>query len=270
MSYFSGKNVLITGGGSGIGRLMSYIIESKGANVIVIDISEKLLDNLKKETTIAGYRIYTYQCDISDRQSVYKTSESILNEFNHIDVLINNAGIVQGKKLSDTDDYLIEKTLSINLLGMIWVTKAFLNNMIERNSGHIVNIASAGSFVGVSGMADYVASKFGVFGFHESLRAEFNKNDNNIFTTIIFPYYINTGMFEGVKSRFPLLLPILKPQTAAVKFVNAIENRKSRFITPWIVNLVPGLRLLPVKIFDLIIEFFGIQNSMENFKGRKP
>lgn len=94
--------------------------------------------------------------------------------------------------------------------------------MIERNSGHIVTIASIAGWVGVNRLADYCASKFGAVGFDESLRFEMRDRKKNIKTTCICPYYINTGMFDGVKSKFPLLLPILSEDYATTRIVNGI------------------------------------------------
>mmetsp|Transcript_39481 Transcript_39481/g.35251 ORF Transcript_39481/g.35251 Transcript_39481/m.35251 type:complete len:95 (-) Transcript_39481:240-524(-) len=94
--------------------------------------------------------------------------------------------------------------------------------MIAKNKGHIVTIASNAGLVGVCGLADYCASKFGAVGFDESLRMELRKIKSNVKTTCICPYYIDTGMFDGVKTRFPLLFPILKPNYVARRICNAI------------------------------------------------
>src|SRR5690606_13138098 len=114
---------------------------------------------------------------------------------------------------------------------LYWTTRAFLPGMVDRNEGHIVTIASAGGLIGVPRMTDYSASKFAAVGFDDSLRVELKRlGYHGIRTTVVCPFYINTGMFKGVKTRFPWLLPILEPDEAANKIVSAIEKNKQRLI----------------------------------------
>ena len=87
--------------------------------------------------------------------------------------------------------------------------------MIQKNKGHIVTIASIAGHTGVAGLADYSASKFGAVGFDESVRMEIFKLKKNIKTTCICPFFIDTGMFEGVKAKIPCFLPILKEKWAS-------------------------------------------------------
>ncbi len=106
-------------------------------------------------------------------------------------------------------------------------------------------------------------------GFTESIRAELNQLAPGVNTTIICPFYITTGMFEGVKTRFPWLLPILDERYAADRMVTAIGQCRPRLIMPWLVYAVPLLRLLPVPLFDWIANFLGVNVSMHDFQGRK-
>lgn len=118
-------------------------------------------------------------------------------------------------------------------------------------------------------MTDYSASKFAAIGFDDSLRVELRRMGySGIRTTVVCPYYINTGMFNGVKTRFPWLLPIMEPEDAVNKIINAIEKNKQRLIMPpFALVTYPG-RLLPLSLFDRIADFVGINNSMDDFKGR--
>ena len=96
--------------------------------------------------------------------------------------------------------------------------------MIQRNRGHIVTIASASGLIGVARLADYASSKWAAVGFDESLRAELSKVAPGVMTTVVCPFYINTGMFRGVRSRFPFLLPILEEDDVARRVVHAIQT----------------------------------------------
>jgi all-trans-retinol dehydrogenase (NAD+) len=140
--------------------------------------------------------------------------------------------------------------------------------MIGRDTGHLVTVSSAAGILGVTGLADYCASKFAVFGFHEAMRMELHRRGSKVRTTIVCPYYIDTGMFAGVKSRFSLLLPILKSEDVARRTVLAILKNRQRLIMPGIVRGIFFLRVFPVWIFDKVIDFLGVSNSMDDFKGR--
>ena len=142
--------------------------------------------------------------------------------------------------------------------------------MIERRRGHVVTIASASALVGVAKLADYAASKWAAMGFDESLRAELRQIAPAIQTTVVCPYYIDTGMFRGVKSRFPWLLPILDENDVAARIVDCIQRDKRRLLMPPAVHLLPLLRMLPVGAFDWIATFLGVNASMDEFKGRGP
>jgi all-trans-retinol dehydrogenase (NAD+) len=140
--------------------------------------------------------------------------------------------------------------------------------MIERGRGHVVTIASASGLIGVAKLTDYASSKWAAVGFDESLRAELRKSARGVKTTVVCPYYIDTGMFRGVKSRFPRLLPILSESAVAERVVSAIRQDKRRVVMPGLVSLIPAMRLLPVAAFDWVATFLGVNASMDEFKGR--
>lgn len=143
--------------------------------------------------------------------------------------------------------------------------------MLLKNHGHIVTIASIAGHTGVCGLVDYCASKFGAVGFDESLRMEMRKLGKNIKTTCICPYFINTGMFDGVKTRFPLLLPILTEEYATKRIVNAILQEEPMVIMPWFLNTALAIRqFVPTCVSDALSDFFGSSDSMADFKGRGP
>jgi all-trans-retinol dehydrogenase (NAD+) len=148
--------------------------------------------------------------------------------------------------------------------------KAFLPDMVRANSGYIVTIASAGGIVGSAGLVDYTASKFAAFGFDEALRAELKKQKLNIHTAVVCPYFMKGDMFEGVKTRFSFLLPILNAEQVSERIVNTIARKKRRLIMPPLVYATWPLRLLPVAIFDKAATFLGINDAMDQFRGRRP
>jgi all-trans-retinol dehydrogenase (NAD+) len=199
---------------------------------------------------------------------VYHQAERIRSTLGPVDVLVNNAGIVAGKSFLKTPDERIIKTMEVNVFSHFWTLKALLPSMIERNQGHIVTISSAAGIIGVTGLADYSAEKFAIFGLHEAIRMELRRQRSAVRTTVVCPFFIDTGMFAGVKTRFPFLLPILKSDYAARRIVQSILKNKKRLIMPRFVFAVYLLRLLPVGAFDAMADFFGVNRSMDNFTGR--
>jgi all-trans-retinol dehydrogenase (NAD+) len=269
MKKVNGKVILITGGASGLGRLMAFDFARRGARVAVWDIHEQALKEVEKEAAGEGLSITGMVCDVTDKSAVYHHAQSLTKKLGPLDVLVNNAGIVSGKTLLETPDAKIEKTMQVNVLALFWTVKAFLPEMIERKSGHVVTIASAAGLIGVRGLADYCASKFAAVGFDEALRMELSRLKSPVKTTVICPFFIDTGMFAGVKTRFPLFLPILKPKTAVKRIIRAILKNRKRLIMPAFAYSVLLLRCFPLGIMDMVANFFGISHAMDDFKGRE-
>ena len=152
------------------------------------------------------------------------------------------------------------------------VALQFLPDMIARNSGHICNISSAGGLISNPKMSVYAASKWAVIGWSDSVRIELEQMGSRVKVTTIAPYYIKTGMFDGVKSP---IVPLMKPEYAARQIIRAIEkNSLVKVVTKLIplpyhfVRFMQGI--LPVRLFDWVFgEVFGIYHSMDNFTGRK-
>jgi short-subunit dehydrogenase len=184
-----------------------------------------------------------------------------------IDILINNAGIVVGKYFIDHTHEDIDKTMGINSNALMHITREFLGDMMQTKQGHIVNIASAAGMVSNPKLSVYVASKFAVIGWSDSLRLEMEKEKTNVKITTVTPFYISTGMFDGVKSS---IIPIVKPQNAVNKIIRGIENDRLYVRMPGIVNWVYFVKgVLPARWFDTIVgKWFGMHATMNEFKGR--
>jgi all-trans-retinol dehydrogenase (NAD+) len=259
----AGKVVLITGGGHGIGRLMALRFSKLGAKVVLWDLNQELLAKVEEEIITSGGKVSTNVVDVANRELVYKTARAV----GRVDILINNAGIVTGKTVLESPDALMEKTVQVNTIAHFWTIKAFLPGMIERSDGHIVTISSAASLSGVPGLLDYCASKFGAYGTAESLYMEIRKKKWNVKTLVVCPFYINTGMFAGAKSKIPWLLDIQDQNYVADRIVLAIRRGEERLYFPWFLTLVPMLRVLPMPWQAWIAEIIGTADSMDDFVG---
>jgi all-trans-retinol dehydrogenase (NAD+) len=268
MTDFREKNVLITGAASGIGRLLAEKSAAAGARVILWDIDSEALADAAAEIKGQGHSVALYRCDVSDREEIQATAARVLADCGPVSILVNNAGVVTGKPLLEASDEQIERTLRINALAHFWTVRAFLPAMLEQGSGHVVTVASAAGLVAAPRLSDYCASKFAAVGFDESLRLELADAGHAIKTTLVCPFYVGTGMFEGVKTRFAWLLPILEPEYVVDRIIKAIRNDRRRLIMPRFAYTAFPLRLLPVRWFDALIDFFGVSRSMDEFKGR--
>ena len=166
MTKLKDKTILITGGASGIGKIMSRLSLEKNAKVIIWDINTQNIENTLKELSDLG-NISTYVVDVSNLVQIQETAKKIKDEHGNIDILINNAGIVVGKYFHEHTAEEIEKTMMINANAPMHVTTNFLSEMIERNSGHICNIASSASLLANPKMSVYAASKWSVFAWSD-------------------------------------------------------------------------------------------------------
>ena len=267
MSKLRNKTILITGGASGIGVIMSRLSLEKKAKVIIWDINTRNIEKTLKKLRPLG-NITSYVIDISDIQQIKKTAQQLKKEHGNIDVLINNAGIVVGKYFHEYTTAEIEKTFSINSTAPMHICNQFLKNMMEENTGHICNIASSASLVANPKMSAYAASKWSIFAWSDSLRLEMKQLQKNIQVTTILPYYINTGMFDGVQSR----IPILEAEATALTIIKAIEKNKKIITIPgWIYRFTRfGQAIMSVDVFDWFAgSVMGIYKTMEDFKGRE-
>ena len=267
------RRVLVTGGAQGMGLLIACGAAERGAHVAIWDLNDKALPDAASRISAARRSddqiVASDAVDVGDPNAVSGAAERLRASFGEMDVLVNNAGVVSGKRLVDLSPEEVLRTLRVNTAALFWTTGAFLPSMIERGEGHIVTMGSAGGLIGVPGLSDYCASKFGAVGFHESLRNELRRTAPGVRTSLICPFFVDTGMFAGVRTRFPFLLPILEPSRVAKAAVRAIEKDRAMVVLPWFINSLKLLRLLPAGWLDPIAAFFGIHSAMDTFSGRQ-
>lgn len=268
MSKLEGKRVLITGGAQGIGYEMAMKFADRGAQIVLADINEDTLADATQKLVARGAVAWGFQVDVTNPASIAALRARIATEAGPIDVLINNAGVVFGGPFSETPLERHFKTYEVNVLGLVAMTHAFLEDLIARPESHLVHIASASGLIGLPYGATYASSKWAVIGFGESIRAELNvQGHDHVKHTIVCPSYIGTGMFEGAEA--PKATSILKPEALAEKVVHAVERDTIHVLEPFMVKLTPLIKaLLPVGIYDKISHLFGADTSMAHWTGR--
>lgn len=267
MKSFNGKTVLITGGASGIGKIMARLLLEEKSTIVIWDMNKQGIDDTVQEYAHMG-SIRGYVLDVCNQEQVKNMAIKVKEDVGAIDVLINNAGIIVGKYFHEHSVTDVLKTMDVNTIAPMLITSEFLPGMMSRNTGHICNIASSAGMVANPKMAVYAASKWALTGWSDSLRLEMQQLKKNINVTTIMPYYINTGMFNGVQSR----LPILNPEVVAKKIITAIKKNKKIVTLPGYLYRLTRISqgLLGIGAFDWVADhIFGIYKTMEHFTGRK-
>ena len=243
-------------------------LERGASRVIIWDINPKNIALTISELSRIG-KVNGYVVDVSRNEMVIEAFNKVKAECGEVDILINCAGIVTSNKTFDkmTGDEIV-RTMNINTIAPMFVARAMLPGMIARNKGHICTIASAGGMLSNPKMSVYAASKWGVIGWSDSVRIELQEMKSDVHVTTVAPYYINTGMFDGVKSR---IIPILKPEYVARKVLNAIERNVSFKGIPFGFHFIRFWQaILPTRVFDWLFgDLFGIYHTMDDFTGRK-
>ena len=191
---YDGKTVLVTGAGYGIGRAIALRFAREGARVGVLDVDLETAGETVGLITSAGGVAHAVRADVSKSDEVKKAVDDISSKLGPIDVLVNNAGIRYVRKVLEMTDEEWNRTISINLTGMFYLTKAVAPQMLARGGGKIVNVGSMSGLIGQLGRAAYGASKGGVLQLTRSLAVELGPTIN---VNAVAPGYIETSINEA-------------------------------------------------------------------------
>ena len=226
-----GKNIVVTGGGNGVGRELVLNLLSKGARVITVDIRREALEETF-QLSGDNKNLFIHMLDISNKDAVLAFADEVIFKYKHIDGIINNAGIIQPFfHLNDLDLDRIEKVMNVNFYGTLYMTKAFLPHLLTRPEAHITNVSSMGGFLPVPGQGIYGASKAAVKLMTEAMHAELTGTKVNV--TVVFPGAVATD----IKKNSDLVSKVnpedahgkmLLPKDAASQIVSAMEHNKYR------------------------------------------
>jgi 3-oxoacyl-[acyl-carrier protein] reductase len=192
MESLQGKNAIVTGAGKGIGKAIAIALAKEGVQVGLIARTSKDLEAVAAEIKALGMKAAFAVADISSITEVNKAVESIQSELGNTDILINNAGTGTFGKFLELSPEQWENQIKVNLFGVYYATRAVLPQMIERQTGDIVNVSSTAGLTGAAVTSAYSASKFGVMGLTESLMQEVRKH--NIRVTAMAPSTVVTEL----------------------------------------------------------------------------
>ncbi|ANQ53063.1 short-chain dehydrogenase [Thermosipho affectus] len=192
-----GKVCIITGAGSGIGKVASLLFAKEGAKVIACDVVEENLKKLKEENE----SIDTYKLDVCDRSAIKKMVDEIVEKYGKIDVLVNNAGITRDALLLKMKEEDWDKVIDVNLKGVFNMTQAVAPIMLKNGKGSIINTSSVVGVYGNIGQTNYAATKSGIIGMTKTWAKELARKGAQIRVNAVAPGFIKTPMTEKVPDR---------------------------------------------------------------------
>ena len=246
MKLLEGKNILITGGSRGIGKSIVEVLFNSGANVgFTFSSSESAANEIAKNLNSSSQKCIAYKSDASKLDQCENLVESFLNDFETIDVLINNAGITKDNLLMRMGEDDFDKVMEVNLKSVFNMTKACQRVFLKNRKGSIINMSSVVGVKGNAGQSNYAASKSGIIGFSKSIAQELGSR--SIRCNVIAPGFIKTEMTDNLSDsiieswteNIPLNRPGESNDVANVCLFLASDL--SSYITGQIINVDGGL-----------------------------
>jgi 3-oxoacyl-[acyl-carrier-protein] reductase len=240
------KVAFITGATRGIGRAIALELANEGYNIALNYRTEnEALETLKKEISELGVECYPVQGDVSKAEDSERMTKEIIEHFEQIDVLVNNAGITKDKLIQRMKEEEFTDVINVNLVGTFNITKNVIKYMTKKRYGKIINISSVVGISGNAGQSNYAASKAGIIGFTKSIAKELASR--NITANAVAPGFIQTDMTnvlkDEVKEAIEGTIPLKRLGTAedVAKVVKFLASDDSNYITGQVINVDGGM-----------------------------
>jgi len=258
------RTAVVTGAAGGIGRAIAASLARRGTHLALADIDDGTLSRTASEIAAPGLRVTTHRLDVSDRDAVAAFPQAVAAKHPGVDILVNNAGVALGGTFEQVSEADFEWLFGINFWGVVRMTRAFLPLLHASEEARIVNLSSVFGIIAPPGNTAYVASKFAVRGFSESLRHELEKT--KIGVTVVHPGGIATSIAknarmpktnspdedEAKRKSFEAFLK-MPPEVAGEIIVAGIENRKARVLIGGDAKRIVLIeRLMPVNYWNLL------------------
>lgn len=233
LTSWQGKNVVITGASSGMGRLLALRVGAAGARVALVARREGKLQAVAEAIRSAGGEALVIPCDVGEREQVVAAAAAVESAWGPVDVLVNNAGYGGHYTFLEWDMADIERMVRVNFLGSVYWTKALLPAMAQRGAGWVVFMASVAGKIGVPGESVYAATKFALCGLAEALSIEVE--DAGVHVLTVCPGAIDTEFFDAAaRARMPgaALRSMIKPERVVEAILRALARGKREVTVP--------------------------------------
>jgi len=249
------KVVIITGAAGGIGSATAHLFAKHGAILVLTDIHKEGLENLGALLKDSGAEIMLVEHDVADAESWRSLMEKIRKKYGRVDILINNAGVVQPGAAEKITSDEVQNQLSVNLSGTIHGCRAALGIMKAQNFGKIVNVASLGGIVPLPGEAVYSATKYAIRGYSLSLHAELRRTPVGV--TVVCPDSVDTPQHDYELLYDDAVLSFLgkplKPEQAAKGILKAVRKKKPEVMIPTSMGILCRIGIAFPKIFFSVL-----------------
>ena len=237
------KVAFITGATRGIGKAIALELAKEGYNIALNYRTEnEALENLKKEISEIGVECYPVQGDVSKAEDSERMTKEIIEHFEQIDVLVNNAGITKDNLILRMKEEEFTDVINVNLVGTFNITKNVIKYMTKKRYGKIINLSSVVGISGNAGQSNYAASKAGIIGFTKSIAKELASR--NITANAVAPGFIQTDMTNVLKDEIKEAIEGLKRLGTAedvAKVVKFLASDESSYITGQVINVDGGM-----------------------------
>lgn len=249
------KVVLVTGGSTGLGEQICYEAAKQGAIVIVCARRINLIGQVKERCMeLSGKEAFAFQLDIANPNSIESLMEKVKNEVNSVDILVNNAGFGHFENFTSFDMEMARNMFEVNVLGMMLLTQKLAISMLEKQSGHIINISSMAGKMATPKSTVYSATKFAVLGFSNALRLELRPF--NIHVTTVNPGPIKTEFFDKADPSGDYLKNvgtfIIDPRVLAKEIVKQMNSPKREINRPVVMEIASRFYQLFPHIGDFL------------------
>ena len=278
---FAGKTVLITGGSRGLGLVLARQFFGQGAKVALLARDEAELQRAEADLRARGGEVLGLQCDVGDQQQVQRAIARIVDRFGALDVLVNNAGIIQVGPFEHMELRDFEQAMAVHFFGPLYTILAALPHLQRQGGGRIINIASIGGKIALPHLLPYSASKFALVGLSDGLRSELRRR--NIYVTTVCPGLMRTGsprnaQFKGrhrreyawfaISDSLPLLS--ISAERAARKILEAARYGSARAVLGMQAEAaVLASELFPGVTADLLACINTLLPSADSSRGRE-
>ncbi|TFG07465.1 MAG: SDR family oxidoreductase [Promethearchaeota archaeon] len=199
--YFKNKNAVVTGAASGVGKEISLKLAKMGTNLVISDINMERLEQVKNKAANFGVKVISAKCDVTDQNQVKDLVKIAMNQMDEIHFLFSNAGIYMGGPFEHFSMDQWNRIMEVNVWGMIFVVKGFINKFLEQGFGHVIITSSIAGSLGAGAVTAYSTTKFANSGFGEAIYGEYYERGLNV--SIVCPFPLRTNLIENFQFSFP-------------------------------------------------------------------